>query len=86
MARRLGDYLENKGFEVVRLTNADNFNYPETTVYFWKENLKAAYEIAGEIPGYQDIGNTRKQGKSDIKIKVLIGKDIVKYDNVFKKG
>jgi len=83
MARNVGIYLNPKGFRTTRLTNADNFNYPETKIYYQKGYRQAALRLAGEIPGLQNNSNIVEQDQIKRRaIKVLIGKDIVPFNDL----
>jgi len=83
MARRVGDYLKGKGLKVVRLTNADNFNYSGTRIYYHKGYNEQADYIAGQLPVLQNKEEIIKFERAGIKIKVLIGEDLVSQDEVF---
>ncbi len=86
MARRMGNFLRNKGYNVVRLTNADNFSHAETIIYYQMEYLHDAYHVAQQIPGYQNMGKRERFDRSNINIKVLIGKDTAPYNKMFSGG
>ena len=86
MAGRIADYLDRKGFDVVRLTNADSYNYARTIVYYRRGHRKNAHEIISHIPGTQTMQKAPEFDRPDINIKVLIGKDIVKYHDVLAGG
>jgi len=78
MARNLGIYLNAKGFRATRLTNADNFNYPETKIYYRKGYRQDALRLAEDIPGRQKATNVIELNQLKRRaIKVLIGKDLV---------
>ena len=78
MARNVGVYLNSKGFNANRLTNANHFNYPETKIYYQKGYEQDALRLAKEIPGRQKIPNLIEQNQMITRaIKVLIGKDLV---------
>jgi len=78
MARNVGTYLNPKGFNANRLTNADHFNYPKTKIYYQKGYEQDALRLAKEIPGRQNIPNIIEQNQMITRaIKVLIGKDLV---------
>ena len=80
MARNMGIYLNLKGFNTDRLTNADNFNYPETKIYYQSGYEQEALRLAKEIPGRQEIPNLIEQNRLMRRsIKVLIGKDLVPF-------
>jgi tetratricopeptide (TPR) repeat protein len=84
MARRVGNYLSTKGLKVTRLTNAKHFGFAETTIYYQDHYLHDAFDVAKQIPGYQQMEKIEAFGQQRIKIKVLIGKDIVPYDKLFR--
>jgi len=63
MARNMGTYLNPKGFNVNRLTNADHFNYPETKIYYQKGYEQDALRLAKEIPNRAE-SNDKKGNKS----------------------
>jgi Tfp pilus assembly protein PilF len=81
MARNMGTYLNTKGFNVDRLTNADHFNHPETKIYYQKGYEQDALRLAKEFSGLQEIPNLIEQNQMMRRaIKVLIGKDLVPYN------
>jgi tetratricopeptide (TPR) repeat protein len=83
MARNVGIYLNPKGFRTTRLTNADHFNYPETKIYYKKGYRQAALRLAEEIPGRQEDANVIELDQIKRRaIKVLIGKDIVPFNDL----
>ncbi len=77
MARNLGVYLTANGYRVVRLTNAPHFNYSEGRIYYTKDYLVMAQEIATLLPRIPDMQQVESFGRPDIKVKVRIGKDFV---------
>jgi hypothetical protein len=83
MAKRVGNYLKNKGTKVTRLTNAHHFNFASTKIYYQDKYLHEAYKIAKEIPGFQNMENDNNLRLDNVHIKVLIGKDLISYDKYF---
>jgi tetratricopeptide (TPR) repeat protein len=83
MAARVGGYLKEKGLRVVRLTNADNFKHKETRVFFQKGYDQMADHVAGELPAIQNKEERKKLDRPNIKVKVLIGKDLIPYGKMF---
>jgi len=83
MAKRVGDYLKIKGAKVTRITNAQHFNFAETKIYYQDPYLHEAYEIAKEIPGFQNMEKSSNLSLNNIHVKVLIGKDLIFYDRYF---
>ena len=83
MARRIGDFLMEKGLEKPFLTNAVDFNQPETIVYYREGYLQEAYRVAKEIPGYQNMEKVAGFRRPGINVRVLIGKDLILFDDLF---
>jgi tetratricopeptide (TPR) repeat protein len=79
MARRVGNDLKDMGLNVTRLTNADHFGYKKTKIYYLSPYLHDAYTVAKQIPGWQNMEKVDKFSRQNIKIRVLIGKDIIPY-------
>jgi tetratricopeptide (TPR) repeat protein len=86
MAKKVGDYLKEKGLKVTRFTNANNFNYPETRIFYQKEYDEAAEHIAGHLPVFRSKEETEKFDRQNIKIKILIGKDLIPHHKTFENG
>lgn len=86
MARTVGDYLKGRGFRVTRLTNANYFNYADTKIFYQKEYNDAADHVAEQLPVFQSKEETENFDLASIKIKILIGKDLVPYYKLFENG
>ncbi|UCF90652.1 MAG: LytR C-terminal domain-containing protein, partial [Desulfobacterales bacterium] len=84
MARRLGYFLKDKGFKVTRLTNAGHFNYPESIIFYNLGYKAEAKRLAKHLPGRQQLRMAGAFGRSSIKLKVLIGKDVIPFDRELK--
>jgi tetratricopeptide (TPR) repeat protein len=82
MAREIGQYLRIMGFNVVRLTNADHFNYPEGSIMCRKGYCELAQEILVWLPNIKYIRETTTFDRDDVKIRVLVGKKQVKYKSI----
>ena len=77
MARKVGDYLKTQGHEVKRLTNAKNFNYGKSKVYYQEGHSQEARLIADQLSKVDEFVGVKKLDRPDIQVKVLIGKDMV---------
>jgi tetratricopeptide (TPR) repeat protein len=77
MARKVGAYLKTQGHEVRRLTNANNFNYGITKIYYQEGHSQEARQIADQISRVDEIVRVKKLDRADIQVKVLLGKDLV---------
>ena len=82
MASRFGIYLASKGLHVTRHTNADHFNFSKTKIYYHDDYLQDAFNVAKHIPGLQNMEKCREFNRKNIKIKVVLGKDLVPYDRL----
>jgi len=85
MARRVGNYLKERGLSVVRLTNANHFRHRETKIYYREGYDEAADYIGEQMPLSQGT-EVKKLDRANVKVKVLIGKDLVPYNKMFKEG
>jgi hypothetical protein len=83
MATRVGHFLESKGYSVGRIDNANHFNHPRTIIYYRDGFLHDAYQIAKEIPGYQEMSLSDQFNSPDIQVRLMIGKDVIRHDNRF---
>jgi Flp pilus assembly protein TadD len=84
MARNVGSHLKKRGFKVVRFTNANHFNYRKGSITYSKKYLDAAKAVAREIPHIKDLRMADKHQRGDVKIKVLVGKDLIPYRKLYK--
>lgn len=75
-ARQLSDYLHDRGLTVSYITNADHFNHRATTIYYQKGYREAAFRLAGQIPGSQNIKQETSFDRPQTNVKIIIGKDI----------
>ncbi len=83
MAARVGNYLKEKGLKVVRLTNADNFKHGGTRVFFQEGYDQMADQVAEQLPVIQNKEERKRLDRPSIRVKVLIGKDLVPYGKMF---
>jgi hypothetical protein len=85
MATRVGGFLQSRGYSVGRVDNADHFNHPKTIVYYEDGFLHDAYRVAQEIPGYQEMIRSDRRRDPAIHVRLLIGKDVVRHDPLFRQ-
>ena len=83
MAARVGHYLQKNGLKVTRFTNAEHFNFAVTKILYRDDYLQDAFNVATHIPGYQQMEKVTQFNPQNIKVKVLIGKDLIGYDRFF---
>jgi tetratricopeptide (TPR) repeat protein len=82
-ARKVGNYLKGKGFNVIRLTNANHFKQAGTRIYYQKEYNEAADCVAEQLPVFQDMIEVKGFDHPNIKVKVVIGKDLIPHNKLF---
>jgi lipoprotein NlpI len=86
MARDMGEYLKSKGLKITRLTNASHFSHGKTTIYYCDGYQREAQDVAKEIPTDSDMKEINHLQRPNIKVKVLIGKDMAPFRVVFVEG
>jgi len=86
MARRVGDYLQNKDFILMYLSNADHFNHKWSKIYYVSGYLREAYQLAQKLPGLQTLEEVTSIKDGNAEISILIGNDLIPYDTQFKRG
>lgn len=85
MAKKLGAYLRLKGFKVSRLTNAPDFNLAKTKIYYRNGYESTASKLSGAIPGTQRLQERHNFDRDQIRIKLVIGKDLIRYSRQLEK-
>ncbi len=85
MAKRLGIQFKEKGLKVARLTNADNFRHGTTKIFYRSGYEEAARELSQYLPAVGDAQKTDKFDRKNIKIKVLLGRDLAPYNKQLKE-
>jgi len=85
MASRLGSYLRERGFKVTRLKNANSFNHEKTKIFYYNGHLQDVHRLLQKIPGHIDMKYIIELKQMGNRLKILIGKDMIPYDNVVSK-
>jgi len=82
MAARVREYLRGKGSNVIRISDAENFDYQESLLYYRNGTRIAAEGLAGRLPlpGIRLIETDRLRPKTDARL--VIGRDFLPYDNL----
>lgn len=86
MAQNVGEYLKEKGFRVTRLTNDVHFNHTGTKIIYQREYEKAADHISEHLPVCRAKEEAERLHRPNIKVKVLIGKDLIPHQKKFING
>jgi Flp pilus assembly protein TadD len=82
MAKDTARYLREKGFNIIRLTNADHFNHSKTTLMYKPECSDATRELAKQLPSLPAMQEVKKLDRPNIQMKVVLGRDLVSHKNV----
>jgi Flp pilus assembly protein TadD len=82
MAKRLGNYLDKKGFKVTRLRNARCFNHETTKIFYYNGYTQDISSLLKEIPVEFDKKNLIELKQTGKHIKIVIGKDMIPYGSV----
>jgi len=83
MAKSVGNYLKNRGYRVVSVTNADSYSYPTGSVSYRGDGQATAQEIAAIFPGDVNVKKSKLTARKDVRVRVLIGEDMIPYKKVF---
>lgn len=86
MARDMGRYLKEKGFKVVRFTNAKRFDYRKASIIYRQGYGDEARRLAEELPCGCEFKISERFARTNVKIRVLIGKEMAPYKKMFKGG
>ena len=76
-ARNTRDYLTKKGFRVTRVN--DGVNVARTYIYYKDGYKKEAEVLARQIPVVAKIKKVSRLDEPRIKVRLLVGKDMVRY-------
>ena len=77
MATRIGNLLRSEGLSVERLTNAEHFSHQETVIFYRREWIRQAQDLAGHFPVEVSLDVAQDQ-TTDIKIR--LGGDLLNFD------
>lgn len=83
MAKNIARQLREKGFNIVRLTNADHFNHPKTTLMYKPECSDATQELAKQLPDLPAMQEVKKLDRPNIRMKVVLGRDLISHKEAF---
>jgi Flp pilus assembly protein TadD len=79
MAKNVARQLKEKGFNIVRLTNADRFNHPKTTLLYKPEYSDATKELAKQLPEVPTMQEVKKLDRPNIRMKIVLGRDLISH-------
>jgi hypothetical protein len=85
MAKRVGFYLQKKGYQVGRLTNSQPFNHGQTRIYYQEGNWEIALQVADQLPIYYDLIELKRLDRPSIQVKIVLGKDMIPHNKKFRE-
>jgi hypothetical protein len=77
MAHRLGQFLESEGLSAKSLTNAEHFRHQETVIFYHREWLQKAQELAAHLPVEVRLEAAPNQTPD---IRIRLGGDLLNFD------
>ena len=79
MAKELRYFLAEKGYEVVKITNANTFEHLTTKIFYYRGQRTDVESLIKEIAFSPDEGSIIELKSTGRRIKIIIGKDIIKH-------
>lgn len=86
MAKQVGHFLREQNVVIMYLSNADHFNYNNTSIYYTKGNLNEAFRLSQKLPGRQQIQQVDEIRDGNADITVRIGNDLVPHRDALKES
>jgi tetratricopeptide (TPR) repeat protein len=83
MARNIGNYFKQKGYDVHRLSNADHFNYPRTRIFYSDGQRQVACTLSQMLFGPHMVCDLIYNGRKHGQIKILMGNDVAGLNDLF---
>jgi tetratricopeptide (TPR) repeat protein len=77
-ARKMENYLKEKGYNIRNLRNAEHFNHQETRIYFHKNLKESAFLLSKELSDENLILNINLIRHDEKLIRIFLGKDMAK--------
>ena len=86
MAGRLQYFLKDRGFKVLKITNANTFEHITTKIFYYKGHRKDVDRLIEEMAFCPDERSIIELKNFGHRIKIIIGKDIMKQNEVLAKA
>ncbi|MDD4648957.1 MAG: LytR C-terminal domain-containing protein [Desulfoplanes sp.] len=86
MAHLVGNFLSKRSFSIKRLTNASRFTFATSTIFYCPGYAHDAHAVESQIPGDQQVDEVKELGRPNIKIRVLLGNDVINKRHFFKQS
>ena len=86
MAGRLQYFLKDRGFKILKITNANTFEHITTKIFYYKGHRKDVDRLIQEMAFCPDERSIIELKNFGHRIKIIIGKDIMKQNEVLAKA
>jgi tetratricopeptide (TPR) repeat protein len=77
MAGKSAVFFRGYGFNIRSITNAENFRFRESIIYYKEGYLPLAKELVAIIPGAQNLKKVDSFANASIGVRLLLGRDLV---------
>jgi hypothetical protein len=78
--QRVGIFLKKNGYERINGAKGDCADQTKTSIQYSTGYLHPAYRLAQLIPGYQEMEDAGTFDENDVKVRVLLGRDMVHHN------
>jgi len=85
MAKRMSLFFKNRGFSVIRPSNAKHFKFEKTQIFYSPGNYQGAVKLARSLPGVDIETQCIESDSLRTDLRVRIGKDIIAFNSDLKK-
>jgi hypothetical protein len=83
LGQKVGNFLKNKGYELVEEAMEGRAEQSRTSILYCTGYLHPAFRVAELIPGYQEMEEAKNLGKGGTKVRIALGRDMVKHKKSF---
>jgi tetratricopeptide (TPR) repeat protein len=85
-AMKFGNYLKSEGFKVAKIVNANSFEHATTKILYCHGNMQNVTNLLEKISISPNQGNIIEVKSLGKRIKIIMGKDLIKSDNKISKA
>ena len=77
MARKVGRYLEIRGFKVAKISNAHSFDHVSSKVLYSSDGKRDLNRLLNELNVIKEVSNLIELKRFGNRIRIVVGKDMV---------
>lgn len=86
MARNVGKYLKQRGYEAFRYTNANHFHFEKNRILFREGSRRTAVQLSDALPGRWILRQVNDSDRKGIRVRVLLGKEMILHKEIIERG